>query len=115
MSSRWAAPRQPTNLAAKSTANPHLITDADLAKVREHFSDAETAEIMQVICMANLFDRFTEALGLPLEDGIADGIKVSQQVIPPIAIRRNQGSVDNFCRRPFFIWTTHSRRRRFDH
>ena len=49
-------------LAAKSTANPHLITDADLAKVREHFSDAETAEIMQVICMANLFDRFTEAL-----------------------------------------------------
>jgi alkylhydroperoxidase family enzyme len=66
-------------LAAKSTANPHLITDADLAKVREHFSDAETAEIMQVICMANLFDRFTEALGLPLEDGIADGIKVSQR------------------------------------
>jgi hypothetical protein len=34
---------------------------------------------MQVICMANLFDRFTEALGLPLEDGIADGIKVSQR------------------------------------
>jgi alkylhydroperoxidase family enzyme len=67
------------HLAAKSTANPHLITDADIAQVREHYSDAETAEIMQVICMANLFDRFTEALGLPLEDGIANGMKLSQQ------------------------------------
>lgn len=58
-------------LAAKSTADPHLITDADLARVRDHFSDAETAQIMQVICMSNMFDRFTEALGLPLEEGIA--------------------------------------------
>ena len=57
-------------LAAKLTANPHLITDADIAAVREHFSDAETAQIVQVICMANMFDRFTEALGLPLEEGI---------------------------------------------
>jgi alkylhydroperoxidase family enzyme len=57
-------------LATKSTVTPHLITDADIAAVREQFSDAETAQIMQVICMANMFDRFTEALGLPLEDGI---------------------------------------------
>ena len=42
------------------------------ASVRVSFSDAETAQIMQVICMANLFDRFTEALGLPLEDGIPE-------------------------------------------
>jgi alkylhydroperoxidase family enzyme len=55
-------------LAAKSTVDPHLITDADIAQVREHYSDAETAQIVQVICMANLFDRFTEALGLPLEE-----------------------------------------------
>jgi alkylhydroperoxidase family enzyme len=55
-------------LAAKSTANPHLITDADIAAVREHYSDRETAQIVQVICMANLFDRFSEALGLRLEE-----------------------------------------------
>ena len=54
-------------LAAKSTTDPHLITDADIASVREHYSDAETAQIVQVICMANFFDRFTEALGLPGE------------------------------------------------
>jgi alkylhydroperoxidase family enzyme len=57
-------------LAVKITTDPHLITDTDVARVREHFSDAETAEIIQVICMANLFDRFTESLGLPLEGGI---------------------------------------------
>jgi AhpD family alkylhydroperoxidase len=54
-------------LAAKLTTDPHLITDRDIADVREHFSDPETAQIVHVICMANLFDRFTEALGLPLE------------------------------------------------
>jgi alkylhydroperoxidase family enzyme len=59
-------------LAAKLTANPHLITDADIARVREQFSDAETAQIVHVICMANFFDRFTEALGLALEDGICE-------------------------------------------
>jgi hypothetical protein len=26
--------------------------------------------ILQVICLANMFDRVTEALGLPLEEGI---------------------------------------------
>jgi alkylhydroperoxidase family enzyme len=55
-------------LAAKSTADPHLIADADIAAVRQHYSDAETAQIVQVICMANMFDRFTEALGLPLAE-----------------------------------------------
>lgn len=55
-------------LAKQSTVDPHLITDADIAAVREHYTDPETAQIMQVVCMANLFDRFTEALGLPLEE-----------------------------------------------
>jgi alkylhydroperoxidase family enzyme len=58
-------------LAAKSTANPHLITDADVARVRAQFSSPETAMIIRVICMANMFDRVTEALGLPLEEGVA--------------------------------------------
>jgi alkylhydroperoxidase family enzyme len=58
-------------LAAKLTADPYLITDADIAQVRQHYTDEETAQIVQVICMANLFDRFTEALGLPLESTVA--------------------------------------------
>jgi alkylhydroperoxidase family enzyme len=66
-------------LAAKSTTDPHLITDADLAAVREEFSDRQTAQIMQVISMANLFDRFTEALRLPLEDSIGGGDTLSRR------------------------------------
>jgi alkylhydroperoxidase family enzyme len=54
-------------LAAKLTADPHLITDQDIAALRDHFNDSETAQIIHVICMANLFDRFTAALGLPLD------------------------------------------------
>ena len=43
-------------LATKTTANPHLFSNADLAKVSQ---------------------QFTETLGLPLEDQIAVGITVS--------------------------------------
>jgi alkylhydroperoxidase family enzyme len=59
-------------LAAKSTTDPHLITDADIARVREKYNDRETAQIVHVICMSNMFDRFTEALGVPLEQSVAD-------------------------------------------
>jgi alkylhydroperoxidase family enzyme len=65
-----AGPSAAHRLAAKLTANPHLIADADIARLREHFSDAETAQVVHVICMANFFDRFSEALGLPLEKDI---------------------------------------------
>jgi alkylhydroperoxidase family enzyme len=57
-------------LAAKSTTDPHLVADVDITLVREHFGDAATAQIIHVICLANLFDRFTESLGLPLETDI---------------------------------------------
>jgi alkylhydroperoxidase family enzyme len=65
------SPNPAHRLAAKSTANPHLVTDADIASVRDNYSDSETAQIMHVICMANMFDRFTQALGLPLEPSVA--------------------------------------------
>ncbi len=60
------------HLAAKLTATPHLISDLDIAEVRKNSTDAETAEIVQFICIANMFDRFTEALGLPLEAELAN-------------------------------------------
>ena len=67
------------HLAATSTRDPHLITDADVAALRKGYSDQETAEIVQVICMANLFDRFTESLGLPVEAEIVDANRLSQR------------------------------------
>jgi len=52
----------------KLTSAPHTIVDADVAKLKETFDDYEVAEIIQLICDANAFDRFTEALRLPLEN-----------------------------------------------
>lgn len=51
----------------KLTAAPHTIDDADVARLRESFSDHEVAEIIDLTCDANAFDRFTEALRLPVE------------------------------------------------
>lgn len=56
--------------ARKLTSAPHTIVDADVTRLREHFSEYETAEIIQLTCDANAFDRFTEALRLPLEGSI---------------------------------------------
>lgn len=53
--------------ARKLTAAPHTIRDADITQLQEHFSNHEVAEIIQLTCEANAFDRFTEALRLSLE------------------------------------------------
>ena len=53
--------------ARKLTVAPHTIVDADIVRLKETFSDFEVAEIIQLICDANAFDRFTESLHLPLE------------------------------------------------
>jgi alkylhydroperoxidase family enzyme len=58
------AAREALTFAAKLTAAPHTIADADIARLRKHFSDYETAEVVYVTCSSNWFDRFTETLGL---------------------------------------------------
>ena len=62
------AVREALAFSAKLTAAPHTMADADIARVRKHFSAHETAEIVYVVCAANMFDRFTEARGLPWTD-----------------------------------------------
>jgi alkylhydroperoxidase family enzyme len=52
--------------ARKLTTEPQQITDSDIARLREHYTDRQTAQIVYVISAANMFDRFTEALQLPL-------------------------------------------------
>ncbi len=53
--------------ARKLTSAPHTIVDEDVAGLRKLFSDNEVAEIIFLTCDANMFDRFTEMLRLPLE------------------------------------------------
>lgn len=50
------------------TSAPHSIADVDIARLRRHYSDHETAEIVYVVCASNFFDRFTETLGLKSDD-----------------------------------------------
>ncbi len=54
-------------LAQKLTVDPARIDDADIAAVRAHFSDKQTAEILWLITEAAFFDRVTEVAGLTLE------------------------------------------------
>lgn len=50
--------------AEKLTCDPTRITDADIATLRNVFSDRQTAHLIYTICIANAMDRFTETLGL---------------------------------------------------
>lgn len=61
------ADRAALELARKITVRPASIRDEDVARVREHFSDRQTAEIILHAANAAFFDRFTEALQLPIE------------------------------------------------
>lgn len=54
-------------LVRKITVDPALITKADVATLRTHYSDAETAEVVDLAAQAASFDRLTEAAGLRLE------------------------------------------------
>lgn len=62
-----AGTRAALAFAHKLTATPQLIEDADIARLQQHFSDRQVAQIVYVICSGNYFDRLTEALQLPLE------------------------------------------------
>ncbi len=53
--------------ACKLTSAPQTIVDEDITRLKQHFTDFEVAEIIQLTCDANAFDRFTESLRLPLE------------------------------------------------
>lgn len=62
------AERAALAFARKLTVDPALMTDADFAGLRSHYSDQEVAEIVYQVTQAAYFDRLTEASGLRLED-----------------------------------------------
>ena len=63
-----AGDRAALKFARKLTSRPQTIADRDIAELREHFEDAEVAEIVYVVCMSNWFDRLTESLRLPADE-----------------------------------------------
>jgi alkylhydroperoxidase family enzyme len=53
--------------AEKLTRASREITDADVAWLKKHFSDAEIVDLHLLVGLANLTNRFTDPLGLELE------------------------------------------------
>ena len=53
--------------AEKLTRTPSAITDADVAALKPHFTDAEIVDLDFLIGLANLTNRFTDPLGIELE------------------------------------------------
>ena len=51
----------------KLTRDPHGIGDAEFAPLKQNFSDAEIVDIHLLTGLANLTNRFTDALGLEVE------------------------------------------------
>ena len=51
----------------KLTRTPHEITDADVEKLKKHFSDAEIVDLHLLVGLVNLTNRFTDPLGLEVE------------------------------------------------
>ncbi|MBI1761357.1 MAG: carboxymuconolactone decarboxylase family protein [Acidobacteria bacterium] len=49
------------------TRDVHGVTDAEFAKARGQFNDAQMVELTMVVCFFNYFTRYAEALNLPVE------------------------------------------------
>ncbi|HEX8282765.1 MAG TPA: carboxymuconolactone decarboxylase family protein [Pyrinomonadaceae bacterium] len=61
------------------THGVHDVSDADFARVRAHFNDAQLVELTMAVCFFNYFTRMNEALGLPVETWALEG----QAATPP--------------------------------
>ena len=61
------AEQEAFKFARKLTATSWQMSDADIARLRKHYTDRQVAQIVYVVCAANFLDRFTETLGLQLE------------------------------------------------
>jgi alkylhydroperoxidase family enzyme len=51
--------------ARKLTYEPHLLADADIEKLREHFSDLQILEIVLSVAGNNSINRWKEGVGVP--------------------------------------------------
>jgi alkylhydroperoxidase family enzyme len=62
------AERAALSLARKLTVAPHLITDADIDAVRQHFSNIQVLEMIGIVTGFNAMNRWTGPLRLTQED-----------------------------------------------
>ncbi len=80
-----AAERAALDFAVRLTLQPIGIGDADIADLAEHFSPQQIAEIIHAVGIAATLNRFTESIGLGLNDTFP---LASIQSSPPTAADR---------------------------
>jgi AhpD family alkylhydroperoxidase len=61
------ADRAALAFAAKLTAIPQGMTDADAERLKKYYEPSQVAEIVYRVCQAAFFDRITEAAAIPVE------------------------------------------------
>jgi AhpD family alkylhydroperoxidase len=61
------ADRAALAFAAKLTAIPQGMTDADAERLKKHYEPSQVAEIVYRVCQAAFFNRITEAAAIPVE------------------------------------------------
>src|SRR5512146_2084327 len=62
-----AQTRAALEFAEKLTRTPWEIMDADIAALKQYFSDEQIVDLDLLVGLANLTNRFTDPLGLELE------------------------------------------------
>jgi hypothetical protein len=80
------AHRAAIGFAERLTADPHSVTDAEVAALIDEYGERQVVAMVLLVAHANFQDRLVLALGLPAEPG---------GPVPPLAVR--------FARRPFGI------------
>lgn len=55
------------------TRGVHDVSDADFARTRAAYNDAQLVELTMAVCFFNYFTRMSESLGLPVEPWALDG------------------------------------------
>ena len=76
-----AAEQAAMQFTRKVTLTPHLVTDEDLATMRQHFRDEQFADILQTIAGNNSTNRWTASTGIP-QDKSFGGDEPSQLDTP---------------------------------
>ena len=80
----------------KLTYEPHQITDADLERLRRHYTDLQVLEIITAVGGFNAMNRWTGALAIPQEDHrvyltpTPEKFKAMRSLVAPLPPRRHR-------------------------
>jgi uncharacterized peroxidase-related enzyme len=62
------AERVALDFAMEAASVPNAVTDASYAALAEHWGEAEIVEILGVVCMFGVFNRWNDSMATPLEE-----------------------------------------------